>query len=123
MEATHRAVWEAVKRDLFQPEVLLYAVEKAIAKARDAEPSDAGQQTTLQGQLDAVEQELARLATAIATGGNVPTLLAAIQERESRRTHHARPWLRKRRHSPSKGSTCGCSTENSGERSPGGPRS
>jgi site-specific DNA recombinase len=87
MEATHRAVWEALKRDLFQSEVLLYAVEKAIAKAQETEASDTGQDAALQGQLQTVEQELARLSIAIATGGELPTLLAASQEREQRRAH------------------------------------
>jgi site-specific DNA recombinase len=87
MEATHRAVWEALKRDLFQPGVLLYAVEKAIAKAQASEASDTGQDAALHEQLQTVEQELARLSTAIATGGELPTLLAAIQEREQPRAH------------------------------------
>jgi hypothetical protein len=83
MEATHRAVWEPLKRDLLQPEVLLYAVEKALAKAKASEASDTGPDAALHGQLQEVEQELARLATA--TGGHVPALLAALQEWKSRR--------------------------------------
>jgi hypothetical protein len=71
----------AVVRTIFQ----LYAVEKAIAKAQDAEAGDTGQEAALHGQLHTVEQELARLSTAITIGGELPTLLAAIQEREHRR--------------------------------------
>jgi hypothetical protein len=87
MEATHRAVWDSLKRDLFHPEVLLYSVEKAIEKARqERERSDfAPQEADLQAQLRAVEDELARLSTAIAAGGDLPSLVSALQEREHRR--------------------------------------
>ena len=87
MEATNRAVWETLKRDLFQPEVLLYAVEKAVAKAQASDASDSGEAAALHEQLHTVEQELARLSIAIAMGGEMSTLLAAIQEREQRRAH------------------------------------
>jgi hypothetical protein len=47
----------------------------------------AGQRATLQKQLCAVEEELARLAAAVAGGGQLPTLLDVLQNREQKRTH------------------------------------
>ena len=41
----------------------------------------------LRKELRHIEPELGRFTTAIATGGALQTLLAAVQERESRRTH------------------------------------
>jgi hypothetical protein len=63
----HQAVWDSLKTELFHPAVLLYAVEKALAKAQETETRDTGQESALQGQLHTVEQELARLSTAIAS--------------------------------------------------------
>ena len=39
----------------------------------------------LEGDLDVVERELGRLSRAVAAGGELPALLAAMQEREQRR--------------------------------------
>ncbi len=88
MEATHRAIWESLKRDLFTPEVLLASVEKAIALAHEEEQAaSAPQEADVQAQLRSVEEELARLSTAIASGGDLPSLVSALKEREHRRAH------------------------------------
>jgi hypothetical protein len=47
----------------------------------------AGQRATLQKQLCAAEEELARLAAAVAAGGQLPTLLDVLRNREQKRTH------------------------------------
>jgi hypothetical protein len=78
------AVLGAVERDVLRVEVL----ETALSKAWDAlqAPADAGDRTaTLRAELAQLDGEVARLAGAIATGGALPALLAALQDRERRR--------------------------------------
>lgn len=88
MEATHRAVWETLKRDLFQPEVLLYAVEKAIANADETDAGDKGQEAALPRTTpDGRARTRAPLDRRRRRRGRVAALLASMQERERRRAH------------------------------------
>jgi hypothetical protein len=69
---------------VLQPEL----VDRVVERVRAAlEPQTAARDAfQLRQALSGVESELARLAEAIAAGGNLPELLAAIQARQIRRT-------------------------------------
>ncbi len=81
-----RLLLDAIQRDLFTQDGQALFIQETTklltAHHRGRKPE---QQQDDAKQLKAVELELARLATAIATGGTLPALLTAIQEREQRR--------------------------------------
>ena len=85
MDATDEAVLAAVERDVLTVPVLETALAKAMTTLQAPPPgrSDRGAASGA-GRLEA---ELARLAQAIATGGEIPGLVAAMQERERRCAH------------------------------------
>lgn len=76
MAAGDEQVFEAVMAGLLTPSILSDAVQRAMT-----ELSRTDNQTgpTLEEQAVALRAELQRLASAVATGGDSPTLLAAIQ--------------------------------------------
>jgi hypothetical protein len=80
MEALDRAVLDALRDDVLRPEVVTRAVELAL-EAFDVEP-DNGRVTRAKEQHAAVRAECGRLASAIAAGGPMPTLVGLLQERE-----------------------------------------
>ncbi len=85
LETADRAVLDTLAGELLHPEVVLEAVRQAVARLRPSQEECAAQQRQLAAERDAVTAELARLAQAIATGGDLPVLLAAVKEREQRR--------------------------------------
>jgi site-specific DNA recombinase len=82
METTDQAVLAAIERDVLRVEVLETSLYKALELARPKadSPSRAGRE-----ELARLDAEIARLAAAIAAGGELAGLLAALQERERRR--------------------------------------
>ena len=85
MEATDRAVLEAIDRDVMNPRVLARAAEQAIVMLCPPTEAVEEQRSTLLGQMRSLEAELARLAEAIAGGGDVPALVHAVKDREAQR--------------------------------------
>jgi site-specific DNA recombinase len=78
------AVLSDFERDFLRPDT----IEAAIAQALRFYAPNTGPDTTmlaLQAELARVEAELSRLAGAVAGGGDVPALLAALKDREERR--------------------------------------
>ena len=86
LEATDYAVLKAVEHDVLSVEVLETALAKALEALQPNVDHDSAEQT-LRGELARIEAEVARLATAIAAGGELAALLAALQDRERRRIH------------------------------------
>ncbi len=85
MEAANHAVLSSIERDLLQPEIVAAAIETALATLTAPDEAAPGQRQALVAERAALEGELARLAAAVATGGEVRALLAAMQDRETRR--------------------------------------
>ena len=80
--ATDHAVLSAVESTILNPEVL------AVAIGRLADELSTPEQFTtvdLERELSRLDEELTRLTAAVAGGGNLPSLLAALHEREERR--------------------------------------
>ncbi len=84
MEATNREVLSGFQRDFLRPELVDESVRKALALLRPSDATDE-RRAALRAEFVRLDEELARLADAIASGGDVPALLAAIRDREERR--------------------------------------
>lgn len=84
MENVDRAVLGALASDVLKPEV----VDAVIRGVIDAMSPDRqrGGQLDVAAELVAVDREIARLTEAIATAGDIPPLVAALQGRQARRT-------------------------------------
>ena len=81
MDATDEAVLAAIERDVLTVTALAKAMTTLQAPPRDDRTGARRQE------LARLEAELARLAQAIAAGGEIPGLVAAMQERERRCAH------------------------------------
>jgi site-specific DNA recombinase len=80
------AVLTAVENDVLRVEVLETSLYKAVA-ALQAPTDFEDQSGALREELVQIDAEVARLAQAVAAGGEIPALIAAMQERERRRSH------------------------------------
>jgi hypothetical protein len=74
-------------RKLLQPDIVEGAIADAVQMLRPRADAVDAQREELQARLRAVEEELARLAEAVATGGQLATLVAALKGREAQRAH------------------------------------
>ena len=84
MADADEAMLGAIREDVLDSEVIDLAVKEAVQLLTSVDRGDAFE--VLKADLDGVTGELQRLTSAIAAGGDVPTLVAAIREREARRT-------------------------------------
>ena len=85
MEATDRAVLTALEKEVLRPDVLIETVRKAVARFQADGDNLLERRHALSEDLRAIEKELAHLTEAVAQGGNLSSLMAAIREREHRR--------------------------------------
>jgi hypothetical protein len=79
-------VLAAVEHDVLNVAVLETSLYKALAALQDGDEADA-QVTAMRNELARLDPEAGRLAQAIAQGGDLPALVALLQERERRRGH------------------------------------
>ena len=86
MQMFDEAILKTLEQDVLQPSIIAKAIGKAVQQLQPCDEEPDVRRETLQKELAHVEAELARLTTAIASGGSLPTLVSAIQEREERRT-------------------------------------
>ncbi len=85
LEHTNQEVLRTLEQDILQPKVVEAALRKAIERLRPSE--DTSQQDSSKADLAIVEAEIARLTQAIVEGGDIPSLVAAVKERERRRAY------------------------------------
>jgi hypothetical protein len=83
MEHADGAVLSTVEEVLLVPEVVETVVDRVGESVRSARSSDG--RPGIERKLTALEQEIGRLAGAIASGGDVPAIVEAIKQREQRR--------------------------------------
>jgi site-specific DNA recombinase len=85
LEPTNAEVLAVLRERILTPEAIAGTVQKTLDRLRPSTEAVGAQRAALERELGALDQELGRLATALATGGPLTTLLAAIQTRETRR--------------------------------------
>lgn len=85
MSEVDRQVLAAIEADLLQPEIIEAAIQEAIDRLRPSDEAAACQRQHLERELATVEQTLTRFVAAIEAGGDVPTLVKAMREREQTR--------------------------------------
>ena len=78
------AVLATIERDVLRPEVVSSVIERTLDALMPERASQA--LSALRRELQATDEEVARLADAIATSGPLSGLLAALSTRETRRT-------------------------------------
>ena len=83
LEATERAVLAAVEHDLLRIEILETSLAKALDLLRPAPDVAEGRSGALREDLARLDLEVSRLASAIAAGGDLSALLAALQNASS----------------------------------------
>jgi hypothetical protein len=71
------------ERDVLQPEVVSEAIRKAVERLTPATDLTDGQRNTLEKRIATTTRDLERLTAAIVDGGDAPTLVAAIRQREN----------------------------------------
>jgi hypothetical protein len=82
MDPTESAILSAVEATLLHPRVLEAAMHRAVERLCSRQPTEPASVSVA---LARVERELEHLAAAVAAGGDIPALLAAIREREAHR--------------------------------------
>ena len=85
MREADAAVLAQLRDYVLQPDVIEGAILDAVARLRPQAETVEAQRAELRVRLQTVNEELARLAAAIAGGGELPSLLAAGGERERQR--------------------------------------
>jgi hypothetical protein len=86
LDDTEHAVLKSVKHDVLNIAVLETSLHKAMAVLQDDDGADA-RLTAMRDELACLDAQVGRLAEAIAQGGDLPALVALLQERERRRGH------------------------------------
>ncbi len=87
MDLANRAVLATLRDDLLNPAIVRGALERAIARLHSPDGDESAD--SFQAEVANLDRELARLTSAIAGGGELPALLAAVQDREIRRARAA----------------------------------
>jgi hypothetical protein len=85
VESTNQTVLAALEQEVLHPEVVQRAMCRAIDELNTATDTVVPRRTALQAELGVLEQELSRLAAAVAQGGDLKPLLDGIRARERRR--------------------------------------
>lgn len=80
-----RAILTALEQDVMQPAIITKALEKALQQLQTDRENPADRKEALLKELRGLETELNRFTQAIAAGGTLPTIMSAVQERETRR--------------------------------------
>jgi hypothetical protein len=85
VQLTNQAVLAAVEQEVLHPEVVRRAIGRAIDELNAPMDTVVPRRTALQAELGVLDQELPRLAAAVAQGGDLTALVEGIQVRERRR--------------------------------------
>lgn len=83
MEQADDAVLCAVEQTVLAPEVVESVLDQVVERTQAAR--GANRRPTIEREMAKIEEEVSRLAGAIASGGDVPAIVAAIRQREQRR--------------------------------------
>jgi hypothetical protein len=79
MDVTNEAVLKTLEQDIMHPEVVRRALRRVLTELGAPTDTVVPHRIALQAELGILEQELVRLATAVAQGGDLKPLLDGIQ--------------------------------------------
>ncbi len=82
LEEANASVLRQIERDVLHPDVVMEAVRQAVERLRPSQGELEAKRKALVAEIETIDAERARLADAIAAGGNLPALLDAVRERE-----------------------------------------
>ena len=82
LEEADAKVLRQVEADFLRPDVIMDAVRQALERLRPSQDEMEGKRRALVAEVEKLDVELARLATAIAAGGTLSALLEAVKDRE-----------------------------------------
>jgi hypothetical protein len=82
MQATDVAVLDALKDQLLAPAIIEEAVTRALVELTAPRGNES---SSVEQRLDKLKAEAAKLAEAVAVGGNIPALLDALKAKEAER--------------------------------------
>ena len=80
------AILSEIERFVLQQKVVRRALALAVAELQPASGVVEAERARVERDLHRLDQELSRLTAAVVTGGELCTLIEAIQDRERRRT-------------------------------------
>ncbi len=81
---TDRALLSAVEQALFKGDVAELTIQEALSLWQPAHDARDQQREVLRAELRRLEGEIARLTDAVASGGDLASLVTALREREAR---------------------------------------
>jgi hypothetical protein len=93
MDTTDHAVLASVERDLLRPEIVERAIELAIDELRPDGDTLNQRRADILAEMRRLDSELSHLTSAVAGGGDLPVLLAALKERQASRKRCERALL------------------------------
>jgi hypothetical protein len=85
MDIANREVLSVVESDLFRPEVVQAAIDKAVDLLRPSDATFEAQRDEIRRSLSRLDGELVRLAAAVAQGAGLGCLIDALRAREAER--------------------------------------
>jgi site-specific DNA recombinase len=87
LQLADQAVLSTLSDYILRPDIVQGAIEDAVAALRPSTDTMEAQRASLEAQLRTADEEAARLAEALARGGNLGALLDKLQDRERQRAH------------------------------------
>ena len=93
MDTADHAVLASVEHDLLRPEIVERAIELAIDGLRPDGDTLNQRRADILAEMRRLDSELSHLTSAIASGGDLPVLLAALKERQASRKRGERALL------------------------------
>ncbi len=90
LDEANASVLRQIESDVLHPDVVMEAVRQAVDRLRPSQGELEAKRKALIAEVETIDAELARLADAIAAGGNLPALLDAVRERERQKQRLSR---------------------------------
>jgi site-specific DNA recombinase len=85
MDTSDNAVLASIEHDLLRPEIVERAIELAIDELRPDRDTLGRRRADILAEIRRLDKELSHLTSAVASGGDLPALLAALKERQASR--------------------------------------
>ena len=85
MAATNRLILDAFESDILRPEHVERVIRGVVAGLQPSALDREARRTAVRAELATIDREIERLTAAVASGGTISSLVAALKTREGRR--------------------------------------